>query len=62
MLPDALAHLGAAEIPPTVDEQLRHLIVRKTDRVQHDQPVDAVRGNENVFADDLERRPFITES
>ena len=58
---DALAHFCAAEIPPAVDEQLRHLIVRKSDRVQHDQPVNAVRGNENVFADDLQRRPFIAE-
>ena len=57
----ALAHLCAAEIPPAVDEQLRHLIVRKSDRVQHDQPVNAVRWNENVFADDLQRRPTVAK-
>ena len=58
MLPDDLAHLGAAEIPPTVDKQFRHLLVRKTESVQHDQPVNAVRGNEDVFADDVQRRPL----
>ena len=53
MLPDTFAHFRAADIPPAVHEQLRHLIVGKSDRVQHDQPVNAVRWNENVFADDL---------
>ena len=63
MLPDALAHLCAAEVPPAVHEQLRHLVVGKSDRVEHDQPVNAVSGNENVFADDLERvlRPTVAE-
>jgi hypothetical protein len=36
--------------------------IGKTDRVQHDEPVDAVRWDENVFADDLQRRPSIKES
>ena len=49
----AFAHLCATEIPPAVHEQLRHLVVGESDRMQHDQPVDAVRGNEDVFADDL---------
>ena len=44
-----------------MDEQLRHLIVRKTNRMQHDQPINAVRRDENVFADNLQRRPFIAE-
>src|SRR6266446_6053805 len=58
----AFAHLRPAKIPPAVNEQLRHLIVGKSDRMQHDEPVDAVRWNEYVFADDLERRPFVAES
>ena len=54
---DALAHLRAADVPPAVDEQLRHFFVGKAQRLQHDRPVDAVRGNEDVFADDVQRRP-----
>ena len=42
-------------------EQLRHLFIWETDRVQHDQPVNAVRRNKNVFPDDLQRRPFVSE-
>ena len=61
-VPCALTHLCAPEIPPAVDEQLRHLIVGKSDRVQHDQPVNAVRRNENVLADNLQRRPIDRES
>ena len=57
----ALAHLCAAEIPPAVHEQLRHLIVGKSDRVQHDQPVNAVRRNENVLADNLQRSATIAK-
>ena len=58
----ALAHLRAAQIPPAVNEQLRHLVVRESDRVQHDEPVNAVRRNENVFTDNLQCRPFVPES
>ena len=61
-VPSALAHFCAAEIPPPVYQQLRHLVIRKSDRVQHDEPVDAVRRNENVFPDDLQRGPFVAES
>ena len=42
-------------------EQLRHLIVGKSDRVQHDQPVNSVRRDKNVFADNLQCRPAVTE-
>ena len=46
-----------------MDEQLRHRVVGKADRVQHDQPVNSVRRNENVFANDLQRlfRPTIAK-
>ena len=47
----ALAHLGTAEIPPSVNEQLRHDL--DSGRLQHDRPVDAVSRDENVFADDM---------
>ena len=59
---DALTHLCAAEIPPAVNEQLGHLIIRESDGVQHDEPVDAVGRNKDVFADNLQRRPFVAES
>ena len=29
--------------------------------MQHDEPIDAVRGNKNVFADNLQCRPFVPE-
>ena len=61
-VPCAFAHLRAAEVQPAVNQQLRHLVIWKTDRVQHDEPVNAVRRDENVFADDLKRRPFVAES
>src|SRR5206468_9922298 len=57
----AFAHLCATKIPPAVNQQLRNLVVRKSNRVQHDEPVNTVRRHENVFTDDLERRPFVTE-
>src|SRR5206468_5934127 len=62
-VPYALTHFCATEVPPTVDEQLRHLILWESDRMQHDEPVDAVRWYENVFADDLQRvlRPTVAE-
>ena len=44
-VPLAFAHLRAAKVPPAVNQQLRHLLIGKTDRVQHDEPVDAVRGD-----------------
>src|SRR6266496_1797597 len=49
----AFAHLRAAQVPPAVNQQLGYLIIRKSDRMQHDEPVNAVRGDENVFPDDL---------
>ena len=33
----------------------------KSDRMQHDEPVNAVRRNENIFADDLQSRPAIAK-
>ena len=45
-----------------MNEQLRHLFVEKADCVQHDEPVNPMRRNENVFSDDLQSRPFVAES
>ena len=47
----ALAHFGPAEIPPTVNEKLRHRL--DAGRFEHDGPVNPVRRHEDVFADDV---------
>ena len=44
-----------------MDEELRHLLVGEAEGVEHDRPVDAVRGDEDVFADDVQRGPFFAE-
>src|ERR1051326_4206208 len=40
-------------------EQLRYRIIGKSERVKHNEPINSVRRNENIFSDDLERRPFL---
>ena len=45
-----------------MDEVFRHLLVRKTERVEHDRPVNAVRGAQDVFADNVQRGPFLRNS
>ena len=47
------AHLRARDIPPSVHQQCRHLIVGKSEGVQHDRPVNAVRGNHDILSDDV---------
>src|SRR5437868_13566971 len=59
----ALAHLSSRDVPPAMDKKLRHLLIRKSERVEHDQPVNSVGRNQNVFSDDLKSvlRPSVTE-
>ena len=47
----AFAHLGATEVPPAMNQELRHDL--KARRLEHDRPVNSVRRNQNIFADDL---------
>ena len=56
-----LAHLRAGDIPPAVHEQRRHLLIGKSEGMQHDWPVNAVGWNHDVFADDVQRRPFVAK-
>ena len=45
-----------------MDEELRHLLVGETEGVKHDRPVDAVGGDEDVLADDVQvGGPFFAE-
>ena len=50
---EAFAHLLAFDVPPAVHDELRHLLIAEAERMKHDRPVDGVRGNEDVFADDM---------
>src|SRR5207253_11016750 len=43
------------------NEQLRHLVVGKSDRMKHNEPVNSVRWNQNVFPDYLQCRPAISK-
>ena len=49
-------HLRSAEaVPEAVDQQPRHPGVREADGMQHAQPVNAVRWDQDVLADDMHR-------
>lgn len=50
---EALAHFGAFDVPPAVDDESGHLFVGETEGVEHGHPVDGVGRNEDVFADDF---------
>ena len=44
-----------------MDQQGRHLRVGESQRLQHDRPIDTMGRDQDVLADDMERRPPITE-
>ena len=44
-----------------MDEQRGHFLIGEAERLQHDGPIDAVRGDEDVLADDVERWPEVIE-
>ena len=50
-----LGHFFAADIPPAVDQQAGHLGVAKAHGVEHTEPVNAVGGDQDIFADDVHR-------
>ena len=56
-IPETLAHLSAGNVPPTVNEQRGHLGIGEAEGVEHDHPVNAVRRDEDVLADDLQGWP-----
>ena len=55
---EALAHLRAGDIPPSMNEEGGDLFVGESQRMEHDRPVDAVWGNEDVFSDHVNGWPL----
>ena len=54
---EALAHFGAGDVPPAVNEECGHFLVSEAERVEHDEPVNAVRRSKDVFSDDMHGGP-----
>lgn len=51
---DGFGHFIAFHVPESVDEEGGHLLGLEAHGVEHAGPVDGVRGDEDVFSDDLE--------
>ena len=44
-----------------MDQKPRHLLIGETKGMEHDRPINAVRGDEDVFANDMEGGPLFPE-
>jgi hypothetical protein len=56
------AHLIAIDEDVTMDKKRRHVIIVKAHRLEHCQPVDAMRRDEDIFADNVQSRPTLAKS
>ena len=54
---EGFRHFFPASVPPAVDQDVGHPVIGETERMQHRKPIDAMRGNKDVLADDVHGSP-----